>query len=155
MRTKAETDWSTRARDLCVGTAAVIGSIAIPLAGLEAADRQHRQGLARQYVELGVGVLRSPESASKPQLTQWAIAVVNRYGEVPLSGEAARQLGQVKIPVAVPCAVDPGHATPHPDTAAALSAAPDLAERVKLLLAGRLTRDARIAELEAAMAGCR
>lgn len=134
---------------------AVIGSIGIPWAGLEAADRHHSQQLARQYVELGVGVLRSPDSATKPELTAWAIQVVNRYGEVPLPPAAARQLGEIKIPIAVPCATDPGPAAASPDTAAAIEAAPNIAERVKLLLAGRSTREARIVELEAALSGCR
>lgn len=42
-----------------------------------------------------------------------------------------------------------------PDTDAALRAAPDLFERVRLLAAGRLLRIARGREVEAALAACR
>lgn len=60
----------------------------------------------------------------------------------------------VKVPVPVPC--DP-HLSPSPvyaDSDAAIRAAPDLFERVKLLVAGRLQRIARERELQAAVEGC-
>ena len=61
---------------------------------------------------------------------------------------------EVQVPVAVPC--DPGvpAAPAYPDTDEALKTAPDLFERVKLLLAGRELRKAREAELEAGIRGC-
>lgn len=62
---------------------------------------------------------------------------------------------EVKVPVAVPCAVDPGPDPAFSDTPEALRAALDIYELVRLLLAGRLQRDARIVELKAASAGCR
>ena len=61
----------------------------------------------------------------------------------------------VEIPVAVKCAVDPGPRPAYADTPEALRGAPDLFEKVKLLLAGREQRMARETELEAASAGCR
>lgn len=60
---------------------------------------------------------------------------------------------EVKVPVPVPCAVD----VPPPvysDTDEALRAAPDIFERVKLLLAGRLERDAHDQTEIAARAAC-
>lgn len=147
--------WWVMFRDVAVGGAAIIGSVAIPLAGLEAADRQHQQQLARQYVELGVDILKAPDASKKPELTAWAIRIVNANGQIPLSPEAARQLSTTKIPVAVACVTEPGPPPRLPDTKAALAGAPDIAERVKLLLAGRALRNARIAELEASVAGCR
>lgn len=62
---------------------------------------------------------------------------------------------EVRVPVPVKCAADPGPAPDLPDTSEALRQAPDLFEQVKLLLAGRKLRDARIGELEAANQGCR
>ncbi|MDZ4374751.1 MAG: hypothetical protein U1C74_25505 [Phenylobacterium sp.] len=150
-----KTEWSTRARDLAVGAAAVIGSIAIPWATLENGKSQHDQVLARQYVELGVEILKSPKSEGTPDLTDWAVSIVNRYGDVPLSAEAVSQLREIRVPIPVRCAADPGPRPNYPDTEAALRDAPDIAERVKLIMAGRLLRQAREMELEAAISGCK
>lgn len=62
----------------------------------------------------------------------------------------------VKVPVPVPCvsAQLPGPPD-YPDTAAALRAAPDLAEFTRLLAAGWPLRDARLSALEAAVEACR
>lgn len=62
---------------------------------------------------------------------------------------------EVKVPIAVKCAVDPGPESPFSDTPEALRAAGDLFEKVKLLLAGRAQRDARLTELQASISGCR
>jgi hypothetical protein len=62
---------------------------------------------------------------------------------------------EVQVPVAVHCAADAGNDPQYADTPDALKAASDLFERVKLLLAGRAQRDARLAELKAANSGCR
>ncbi|MDB5445688.1 MAG: hypothetical protein JWQ97_1005 [Phenylobacterium sp.] len=62
---------------------------------------------------------------------------------------------RVEVPVAVRCSVDPGPDPTFADTADALRQAADLFERVKLLLAGRDQRDARLSELRAANAGCK
>jgi hypothetical protein len=62
---------------------------------------------------------------------------------------------RVDVPVAIRCAADPGPEPQYVDTPEALRAATDLYARVRLLLAGRDQRDARLAELSAALAGCR
>jgi hypothetical protein len=59
---------------------------------------------------------------------------------------------QVAVPVACTPAIGPAPA--YPDTDAALKAAPDVYQRVKLLVAGRLLRIAREAELSAAVSAC-
>lgn len=61
---------------------------------------------------------------------------------------------EVQVPIAVACAANPGPDPQYVDTADALKAAGDLFERVRLLLAGRAQRDARLAELKAAVSGC-
>lgn len=43
----------------------------------------------------------------------------------------------------------------HPDTAEALKAAPDIFERVKLLMAGRKSRDQEIEDQRKALEACR
>ena len=61
---------------------------------------------------------------------------------------------EVRIPVPVPCAADPGPVTVYPDSPEALKAAPDLFARVQLLLAGRALRDADLAAGRAALRAC-
>lgn len=70
-------------------------------------------------------------------------------------GPAKVAVQRVAVPVAAKCAVDPGPDPAFADTPEAIRQAADIFERVKLLLAGRAQRDARINELKAASAGCR
>jgi len=68
----------------------------------------------------------------------------------------APQIVTKTVQVAVPVACTPaiGAAPAYPDTDAALKAAPDVYQRVKLLVAGRLERITREAELTAALGAC-
>lgn len=63
---------------------------------------------------------------------------------------------EVKVPVVAPCPAlaTLGAAPAYPDTEAALTAAPNLFERVKLLLAGRVLRVQRELALTAAVGAC-
>jgi hypothetical protein len=61
---------------------------------------------------------------------------------------------EVKVPVAVQCPDRRAPQPAYPDTPDALAAAPDLFERVKLLLAGRLLRDERLKEDEGQVRAC-
>lgn len=66
---------------------------------------------------------------------------------------------EVRVPVDDPACVREakaklGPAPAYPDTDAALKAAPNLYERVKLVMAGRELRRAREAALAAALEGC-
>ena len=73
-----------------------------------------------------------------------------------LAGCATRvEYKEVRVPVAVPCVADIGDAPAYVDTGSALAGAPDLFERVKLLLAGREQRTARLSALEGQYAACR
>lgn len=60
----------------------------------------------------------------------------------------------VNVPVTVPCKKDIGPEPQYADTDAALRAAPNLYERVRLLVAGRLQRIQREADRIAAYSGC-
>lgn len=59
------------------------------------------------------------------------------------------------VPIAEPCAIDPGPRPAFADEPAAIVAAPNVYERAKLYAAGRQQHLAWEARLEAANAGCR
>lgn len=61
---------------------------------------------------------------------------------------------QVMVPVPIRCAPDLGPAPDYPDTAEAILAAPDVAERARLYGAGRPLRVQTERELRAALAEC-
>jgi hypothetical protein len=62
---------------------------------------------------------------------------------------------EVPVPVVAPCVPKSLASAPdYPDTNDALRAAPDAADRYRLLGAGRLLRSARLNELEGVVAGC-
>jgi hypothetical protein len=60
----------------------------------------------------------------------------------------------VVIEKPVPCKVKAPAAPSYPDTDAAIAAAPDVFERGKLFIAGRLMRIAHEAQLRAALRAC-
>ena len=64
---------------------------------------------------------------------------------------------EVRVPVATPCpALEAlGSSPAYPDTDQALAAAPNLFERVKLLLAGRVLRQTREATITAVVGACK
>lgn len=62
---------------------------------------------------------------------------------------------EVLVPVVVPCVAEVGSAPRYSDTPEAIEGAPDLFERVKLLLIGRTERDARLNVLEGQISACR
>lgn len=72
-----------------------------------------------------------------------------------LAGCASTPPEVVNIPVAKSCAIEIAPRAEFPDTKAAVLGAENIQARVTLLLAGRLLRDRRIDELEAALAGCK
>jgi len=63
---------------------------------------------------------------------------------------------EVKVPVTVPCPAleSLGQPPAYPDTRQAIEAAPNLLERVKLVMAGRELRAARERALNAALEAC-
>jgi len=62
---------------------------------------------------------------------------------------------ETRVPIPVPCNPRLGTPPAYPDTDAAIEAATDIFDLAKLYRAGRGLRSAWIAELEAALAGCR
>ena len=71
------------------------------------------------------------------------------------TAEPRIEVREVRVPVAIKCATDPGPRPEYPDTDAALAAVRDVFEAAKLVMAGRALRIGREAELEAAVSGCR
>ena len=62
----------------------------------------------------------------------------------------------VNVPVAIECVpVTLAEPPSYPDTDDALLAAPDAAERYRLLFFGRLLRNARLSEVESVILSCR
>jgi hypothetical protein len=61
----------------------------------------------------------------------------------------------VNVPVAVKCVPDPAPVAPvYADSPAALAAAPNVFERVKLIMVGKMQRDGFIGELSAVVKAC-
>lgn len=60
----------------------------------------------------------------------------------------------VEVPVTVSCRVEIGPDPAYPDSDEALRGAPNLFERTRLLVAGRLLRIAREREISAALKAC-
>lgn len=94
---------------------------------------------------------------SRPALALPAVLALASLalGACGTTAEPRVQTVRVEVPVAVPCAKDPGADPAFSDTREALAAARDIFEQARLLLAGRDQRDARLAELNAAVKGCR
>jgi hypothetical protein len=61
---------------------------------------------------------------------------------------------EVRVPVMVRCEPHLTPAPAYPDDAASLRAAPDVFRAAQLVMAGRVLRDARITELQAALEAC-
>lgn len=85
----------------------------------------------------------------------WPLLTAGSCAHDAAAPEPRIEIREVKIPVAVACAANPGPDPAFADAPDALRQAADVFERVKLLLAGRAQRDGRLAELKAATAGCR
>ena len=62
---------------------------------------------------------------------------------------------EVKVPVAVACAADPGARPVQPDSPEAIRAARNLAARVDLMLAGTIAREDWIKKQASSLDGCR
>lgn len=86
-------------------------------------------------------------------MTRFALLALLALGACATTPRIETRTIEVKVPVPVPCTVD----VPPPvysDTDAALRNAPDHFERVKLILAGRIERDAYTQVTIAALQGC-
>lgn len=83
------------------------------------------------------------------------LASCNTVGKPKPVAEPIVVVQEVRVPVAVPCDPDIGPDPAYLDSDAALAAAGDLFDRVKLLLAGRGQRIGRDAVKTAALDECR
>jgi hypothetical protein len=88
-------------------------------------------------------------------ITRYFIPLWLLYVGLMFTGCASVPPQNVDIPVAVACAGKVEVRPTFPDTKDAIVAASNIEARVNLILAGRLLRDKRIDDLEAAIAGCR
>ncbi len=93
-----------------------------------------------------------PLGAFAPLLGAFAL-VLSACASAPPREPVVRTV-TVSVPIAIPCRPDLDAAPAYPDTAKALKEAADLFERVKILLAGRELRIARVAAVEGALKAC-
>jgi hypothetical protein len=89
---------------------------------------------------------------NRPVCVFLALFALGACATTPPAPRIVTKTVQVAVPVA--CTPDIGAAPAYPDTDAALEAAPDVYQRVKLLVAGRLERIAREVQLAAALGAC-
>lgn len=82
------------------------------------------------------------------------LALAACAGRTPTPAEPIITTQIVKVPVPLHCDAKV-ESQDYPDTDAALRSAPDILERVKLLMAGRTLRMTHEIALEAALAACR
>lgn len=81
-----------------------------------------------------------------------ALGACATTGSIP---EPIIQTVEVRVPVPVRCNPDMGPDPIYPDTSEAIRAAPNVAARAQLYAAGRLMREQREREYQAALAECR
>lgn len=84
------------------------------------------------------------------------LAIIALLGGCATDGcpEPGVEVHETRIPVAQPCDAKVSAKPTYPDTDAAITAAPNVAERARLYAAGRKLRQAREDELQAAVDGC-
>jgi lysozyme len=105
---------SERFRNIALGIAGLISSVAIPLVGFYFTDQQNRRSqvteqadksqetaarqaeqereVARKFVELGIKILSDKPLSPNDPVRSWAIDVVNRYSAVPLTEKTQEAL---------------------------------------------------------------
>lgn len=100
---RAENSWSERFKNVALGVAGVISSIAIPLVGYYFTSQQSLRSLnaslvekdkdsAQKYIELGIRILSEKPLSDDDPIRKWAIEIVNRYSDVKLSDAAQNAL---------------------------------------------------------------
>ena len=91
---------SGRFKDIALGSAGLISSVAIPAVGLllahiqkdkevSLANTQKNQELEKGYVELGIRILSDPPKPESQELRKWAVKLINAHTQIQLDGKAA------------------------------------------------------------------
>jgi GH25 family lysozyme M1 (1,4-beta-N-acetylmuramidase) len=84
-------------RNVSLGVAGVVSSVMIPIVGLALSKQDRDRELSRQYVALGIDILQKAPKGEDDPVRDWAIQLVNKYSDVPLSAEAQKALSQEPI----------------------------------------------------------
>ncbi|GLI37499.1 hypothetical protein GHYDROH2_10000 [Geobacter hydrogenophilus] len=66
--------------------------IAIAFSSNQIAVSIKEKELKSKYIEMALDVLKTPPSENRKNMRQWAIQVINKYSEIPLSEEAKAEL---------------------------------------------------------------
>lgn len=112
--TKSKEGWPETFKNVALGVAGVISSVAIPIVGIYITDEQNRRTLeatnrdkereiaankalkegesAQKYIELGIRILSEKPLSENDPVRKWAIEIVNQYSDVKLSPEARSAL---------------------------------------------------------------
>jgi len=56
------------------------------------------QNLARDYVGLGLGILKERRSAENTNLQDWAVQILQTYSPIPFSAAAKKELAETRLP---------------------------------------------------------
>jgi hypothetical protein len=56
------------------------------------------QNLARDYVGLGLGILKERRSAENANLQDWAVQILQTYSPIPFSAAAKKELLETRLP---------------------------------------------------------
>jgi hypothetical protein len=74
----------------------IITTLAVPIVvayvGGSLSKEQKRDEITAKYVELAIDILKAPPNEDTRALRSWAISVVNKYSEVPLSKAVQEEL---------------------------------------------------------------
>lgn len=108
--TNKSTSWSEHIKNLLVGCAAIVSSIAVPLVGIYYTDRQkereiiagknqmeveqHQKDreLGKGFVEMGTKILSAKPIPEAKPLRSWAIDIINHYAEVKIPDQVREAL---------------------------------------------------------------
>ena len=89
----------------------IIGAIAIPVViaifTIVYSNSLKKREIGVHYFELAVGILREEPKPKTQALRKWAVALLEKHSDVPLSEDAKRVLMEEKIAVSI-CIPDTG-----------------------------------------------
>src|SRR6266404_2821106 len=79
-------------KNVSLGVAGVISSIAIPLLVMYFSHAEKTKEINRGFVELAIKILSQPATDEQKSLRMWAISLINHYSEVQLPIDAIAAL---------------------------------------------------------------
>src|SRR5215470_2529462 len=88
--------------DVALKGAQIVAYISVPiivaLIGQLVTRSIATQNLARDYVGLGLGILKDRRSAENANLQDWAVQILQTYSPIPFSAAAKKELAETRLP---------------------------------------------------------